>query len=75
MSKLFFSKEEKLVIENNVLKENNLALQIQMLQGERQGLITDFVKRNSRKTEDVVNINVQEGSVDFRDKEKPNKTK
>lgn len=67
MSKLFFSKEEKLTIENNVLKENNLTLQVQMLQNERQGLITEFVKRNSKKTEDVVNINVQEGSVEFKE--------
>ena len=42
MSKLFFNKEEKLTLENNVLKENNLVLQIQNLQKEREGMIAGF---------------------------------
>ena len=67
MAKLFFSKEERLLIENNVLKENNLSMQITMLQSERQNLIADFCKRNSKKTEEVVGINVAEGFVEFKD--------
>ena len=67
MSKLFFTKEEKLAIENNVLKESNLSMQIQLLQNDRQMLIADFCKQNSQKTEDVLGVNVQEGSVEFRE--------
>ena len=81
MSKLFFTKEEKLAIENNVLRESNLSMQIQLLVNDRQALITDFCKRNSQKTEDVLGVNVQEGSVEFREsvpsgkKEKESKLK
>ena len=70
MSKLFFNKEEKLTLENNVLKENNLVLQIQNLQKEREGMIAGFCGRNSRKREELVNVNVQEGWVEFKDEER-----
>lgn len=75
MSKLFFSKEEKLILENNVLKENNLSLQVQMLQSERQAIITNFCINNSQKAEDVININMQEGSIEFKEAEIKNKSK
>lgn len=68
MAKLFFSKEEKLTLENNVLKENNLQMQMTILQGERQNLITDFCRRNSKSAEEVTGVNLQEGSVEFSDK-------
>ena len=70
MKKLFFSKEEKLLIENNVLKENNLSLQIQSLQNERHGLVKAFCDKNSKKTEDVVGVNIAEGFVEFKEEKK-----
>ena len=73
MSKLFFSKEEKLTIENNVLKENNLSLQIRSLQNERQGLVKAFCDKNSKKTDDVVGVNIEEGSVEFKEEKEKKK--
>ena len=75
MSKLFFSKEEKLQIENNVLRTDNFQLQANMLINERQAMVAEFCKKNSKKTEDVININLQEGSVEFKEEEKGGKKK
>ena len=75
MSKLYFNKEEKLTLENNVLKENNLVLQVQSLQKEREGMIAAFCARNSHNREDLVNVNVQEGWCEFKDDEKADKKK
>jgi hypothetical protein len=65
MSKLFLNKEEKLTIENNVLKENNFQLQIELLQNERQNLIKTFCDKNHRSIEEIEKINIQEGYIEF----------
>lgn len=75
MSRLNFSSEEKLKLENNVLKEQNLGLQITQLQNERQAFINGFCNKVSRKPEDILTVNVMEGFVEFKEDQKPEEKK
>lgn len=65
MSQIYFSKEEKLGIENNILKINNLQMQIQILQSEQQKFVNDFCAKNNQKIENAVNMNLQDGYIEF----------
>jgi len=60
------TKEEKLELENSLLKEQNLSFQIQGLQAERQRLIDQFCKRVGQNAADIVNWNLQIGTVEFK---------
>lgn len=67
MSKCYLTKEEKLTLENNVLKENNLQMQINLLQNERQGFIRAYCDKNSLLAEEITNVNIQDGYIEFID--------
>jgi hypothetical protein len=69
MSRLNFSNEEKLSLQNNVLREQNLGLQITQLQNERQNFINDFCKKVSRKPEDILTVDVNSGFIEFKEEE------
>lgn len=64
---LFLKKEEKLEIENNILKIQNLNYQLESLQKEQQELVRAFCTRNNKTPEAIINFNVQAGTVEFSD--------
>lgn len=60
------TKEERLELENSLLKEQNITLQAQNLQSERQRIINEFCKRVNRKPEDIESWDIQKGIVNFK---------
>lgn len=75
MAILHFSKEEQLILENNILKEQNLSMQIQSLQNERQTFINDYCKRNSRDPKTIKGVDAGTGIIEFTDEEPKEKKK
>lgn len=58
---LHLTKEEKLELENSLLKEQNLTLQIQGIQTERQKVVGEFCKRVNQKPEDIIRWDLNSG--------------
>ena len=68
--------EERLTLENAILKSNNLKMQSVQLQQsfdavqkDYDTLVSNICKKNSQKKEDVVNIDTQKGIIIFKGKE------
>lgn len=72
-STFHLTKEEKLELENSLLKEQNLSYQIQSLQTERQKLVNDFCKRVNQKPDDILRWDLNAGIVEFKSEEKDEK--
>lgn len=64
------TKEEKLELENSLLKEQNLGLQIQGLQSDRQKVVSEFCKRVNQKPEDIIRWDLNSGIVEFKNGKK-----
>lgn len=67
---LHLTKEEKLELENSLLKEQNLSFQVQSLQNERQKLVNDFCKRVNQQPEDILRWDLNAGIVEFKNDKK-----
>ncbi len=67
---LHLTKEEKLELENGLLKEQNLGLQIQGLQSDRQKVVSEFCKRVNQKPEDIISWDLNSGIVEFKNGKK-----
>ncbi len=74
-SNYHLTKEEKLELENSLLKEQNLSFQIQSLQNERQKLINDFCKRVDQQPEDILRWDLNAGIVEFKNDKKGKSSK
>ena len=67
------SKEEKLEIENHQLKMQMLKQQYENQQSSLNLVVKNFCTRVSQKVENLTNLNVENGFVDFKDEEKKTK--
>ena len=67
------TKEEKLELENSLLKEQNLSFQVQSLQNERQKLVNDFCKRVDQQPEDILRWDLNAGIAEFKSDKKDEK--
>lgn len=72
---LHLTKEEKLELENSLLKEQNLTLQIQGIQTERQKVVGEFCKRVNQKPEDIIRWDLNSGIVEFKNDKKGKSSK
>jgi hypothetical protein len=70
---LFLSKEEKFHLEAIMAKRNNLVLQEQLLQGEMNNVIAEFCKKKSVKIEDVKNLDLENGFIEFEERDEKSK--
>lgn len=68
------TKEEKLELENSLLKEQNLSLQIQGLQIERQKTVGEFCKRVNKEPDNILRWDLNAGIVEFKDEKNGEKT-
>lgn len=59
------SESERLRLQNNALRQENLKLMFERLQLEQATIIDDFCKRVLQKKEDITNINIETGTVEF----------
>lgn len=73
MVTLYLNKEEKLEIENNFLKEQNATMYTNKLQKERQELMDAFCARNSQNPGNIAKVDLQAGTVEFKEEEKKDK--
>lgn len=64
------TKEEKLELENSLLKEQNLSLQIQGLQIERQKTVGEFCKRVNKLPDNILRWDLNAGIVEFNDEKR-----
>ncbi len=65
--RLHLTTEEKLLLENLKIKNDNLQLTSQMLKAEYDTTLAKFCSRNAKKITDIENVNLGQGLVDFKD--------
>lgn len=67
MIELQLTNEERLKLELNQTKRQNLDMQIEKLVAEWNAIINEFCVRNSQKIEDATTINLESGRINFKE--------